>query len=42
MTGTWAALRAGPRMKGLGLVACVTVVDAIGAAASRAVYRRIG
>ncbi len=42
ITGTWAALRRGPRLRGLGLVAAVTVLDAIGAAAAPAVYRRIG
>jgi len=42
ITGTWTALRKGPRLKGLGLVAAVTVLDAIGAAAAPAVYRRIG
>ncbi len=42
VTGTWAALRKGPILKGLGLVACVTILDAIGAAAAPAVYRRIG
>ncbi|CAN5836901.1 glycosyltransferase family 2 protein [soil metagenome] len=42
VTGTWAALRKGPVWKGLGLVACVTVLDALGAAAAPAVYRRIG
>jgi GT2 family glycosyltransferase len=41
-TGAWAALRRGPVVRGLGLVACVTVLDAIGAAASRTVHRRIG
>ncbi len=38
----WAALRRGPVVRGLGLVACVTVLDSIGAAASRTVHRRIG
>jgi hypothetical protein len=42
ITGTWAALRRGPVVRGLGLVAAVTLVDAIGAAAAPAVYRRIG
>lgn len=42
ITGTVTALRRGPRLKGLGLVAVVTVLDAIGAAAAPAVYRRIG
>lgn len=42
ITGTWAALRKGPRLKGLGLVAAVTVLDAIGAVAAPSVYRRIG
>ena len=42
VTGSWTALRRGPVVRGLGLVACVTVLDAIGAAASRTVHRRIG
>jgi hypothetical protein len=42
LTGSWAAVRRGPVVRGLGLVACVTVLDAIGAAASRTVHRRIG
>jgi hypothetical protein len=42
LTGSWSALRRGPAVRGLGLVACVTVLDAIGAAASRTVHRRIG
>jgi hypothetical protein len=42
LTGSWAALRRGPALRGLGLVACVTVLDAIGAAASRTVHRRLG
>ena len=42
VTGTWAALRRGPVVRGLGLVAAVTILDAIGAAAAPAVYRRIG
>jgi hypothetical protein len=29
-------------MRGLALVACVTVVDALGAAAAPTVYRRLG
>ncbi|HEX4420037.1 MAG TPA: hypothetical protein VH165_19115 [Kofleriaceae bacterium] len=39
VTGTWTALRRGPVVRGLALVAGVTVVDAIGAAAGPAVYR---
>jgi hypothetical protein len=39
LTGTWTALRRGPVVRGLALVAGVTVVDAIGAAAGPAVYR---
>jgi len=42
LTGSWSALRRGPALRGLGLVACVTVLDAIGAAASRTVHRRLG
>ncbi|HWO19906.1 MAG TPA: glycosyltransferase [Kofleriaceae bacterium] len=42
LTGSWAALRRGPVVRGLGLVACVTVLDALGAAAARTVHRRIG
>ena len=41
VTGTVAALRTGPRVRGLALVAGVTVVDAIGAAAAHAVYRHL-
>ncbi len=40
VTSTWTALRRGPRLEGLGLVAIATVLDAIGAAAAPAVYRR--
>ena len=39
--GTLTALRHGPRLRGLALVAACTVVDAIGAAAAPAVYRRL-
>jgi len=39
--GAWTALRRGPIVRGLALVAGVTVVDAIGAAAAPAVYRMI-
>lgn len=42
VTGTLAALRGKRVVKGLGLVAAVTILDAIGAAAAPAVYRRIG
>ena len=42
VTGAWAALRRGPTVRGLGLVACVTIVDALGAAAAPSVYRRLG
>jgi hypothetical protein len=42
LTGAWTALRGGPILRGLALVAGVTLVDAIGAAASPAVYRAIG
>lgn len=39
ITGTAAALRHGPRARGLALVAGITLVDAIGCAAGPAVYR---
>jgi glycosyltransferase involved in cell wall biosynthesis len=39
VTGSWTALRRGPRVRGFALVAGVTAVDAIGAAAAPAVYR---
>ena len=39
VTGTVAALRNGPRARGLALVAGITIVDAIGCAAGPAVYR---
>ncbi|HEU0035561.1 MAG TPA: glycosyltransferase family 2 protein [Kofleriaceae bacterium] len=39
---TWSALRDGPRLAGLGLVAYMTILDAIGAAARPLVYRRYG
>src|SRR5262249_55511755 len=41
LTGTWAALRRGPALRGLALVAGVTAADALGAAAAPAVYRWI-
>ena len=41
ITGTWKALRGGPVVRGLALVAGVTVVDSIGAAAGPAVYRAL-
>ena len=37
--GSWRALRDGPRVRGLALVAAVTLVDALGAAACPAIYR---
>ena len=40
-SGTLRALRHGPRVRGLALVAGVTVVDAIGVAAAPVVYRRL-
>ncbi len=40
ITGAWSALRRGPQLRGLALLAGVTIVDAIGAAAAPAVYRR--
>jgi len=40
-TGVAHAVRRGPRLRGLGLVAAVTVADALGAAAAPAVYRWI-
>lgn len=39
VTGTWSALRRGPILRGLALVAAVTAADALGAAAAPAVYR---
>lgn len=39
VTGAISALRRGPRMRGLALVASVTALDAVGAAAAPAVYR---
>ena len=39
--GTVTALRRGPRLRGLALVAACTVVDAVGAAAAPTVYRRL-
>ena len=42
VTGAWSALRRGPALRGLALVAGVTAVDAIGAAAAPAVYRCLG
>ncbi|MDX2086556.1 MAG: glycosyltransferase family A protein [Kofleriaceae bacterium] len=41
-TGTRAALQRGPALRGLALVAGVTAVDALGAAAAPAVYRVLG
>ena len=41
MTATWSALRRGPALRGLALVAGVTAVDALGAVAAPAVYRWI-
>ncbi len=41
LDGAWAALRVGPVVRGLALVAGVTVVDAIGVAAAPAVYRAL-
>jgi len=41
VTGAAAAVRRGPVLSGLGLVAAVTVADALGAAAAPAVYRWI-
>jgi len=41
LTGTAAALRHGPRARGLALVAGITLVDAIGCAAGPAVYRAL-
>jgi mycofactocin glycosyltransferase len=40
--GTWTALRHGPRLRGLALVAGVTLADALGAAAGPIVYRLSG
>ena len=42
IASSWAAVRRGPLVRGLGLVACVTVLDSLGAAAAPAVYRMIG
>ena len=42
VTGTAHALRRGPRLRALALVAGVTVADAIGCAAGPAVYRALG
>jgi Glycosyl transferase family 2 len=42
VSAAWSALRRGPIVRGLGLVACVTVLDSIGAAAAPTVYRMIG
>ncbi len=39
VTSTVTALRHGPRMRGLALVAAVTTLDLVGAVAARAVYR---
>jgi hypothetical protein len=39
--GTVTALRRGPRLRGLALVAACTIVDALGAAAAPAVYRTL-
>lgn len=39
--GSWLALRDGPRVRGLALVAAATVVDALGAAGAPAVYRAL-
>jgi hypothetical protein len=41
VTATWSALRRGPALRGLALVAGVTAVDALGAIAAPAVYRWI-
>jgi GT2 family glycosyltransferase len=41
VTATWSALRRGPMLRGLALVAGVTAVDALGAAAAPAVYRYV-
>lgn len=42
LTGSWTALRRGPVLRGLGFMACVTVLDTIGAAAAGTVHRRLG
>lgn len=42
LTGAWSAVRRGPALRGLALVAGTTAVDAIGAAAAPAVYRYLG
>ena len=41
LAGAWWALRTGPVARGLALVAGVSLVDAIGAAAGPAVYRAV-
>ncbi|HEY5944904.1 MAG TPA: glycosyltransferase family A protein [Kofleriaceae bacterium] len=41
LRGAWSALRRGPALRGLALIAGVTAVDAIGAVAAPAVYRWI-
>ena len=41
IAGTLAALRGGPRLRSLALVAGCTLVDAVGAAAAPVVYRRL-
>jgi len=41
VVGGWLALRDGPRVRGLALVAAVTVADALGAAVAPAVYRAL-
>jgi glycosyltransferase involved in cell wall biosynthesis len=42
VTGTFAALRKGPRLRGLALVASVTALDSLGALAAPAVHRLLG
>lgn len=42
LTGAWSAVRHGPVVRGLALVAVVTALDALGAAAADTVHRRIG
>lgn len=42
VSGAWSAVRHGPVLRGLGLVASITAVDALGAAAAPAVYRYLG
>lgn len=39
LTASWSAIRRGPVLRGLALVAGVTAVDALGAAAAPAIYR---